>query len=153
MQVERTRLRIAGRQYLLLTSSARPRRVRSKGHTYYQYTLNIPRSILPRLLDEAGASEGQLLPLTILLTTSPWHHLIDWSQMPMGAWTDLPKNIRKELEALGLDPTAREERILISATRSQIQQLGLDPEKPITLNDIVNAVKRKLLAEAQSPRP
>ena len=156
MPAERSRIRIAGREFLLLTTSARPRRVRSKGYTYHQYTLNIPRSLLPRLLEEAGASEGQVLPLTIILAASPWHHLIDWKSMPRGAWNDLPEKIRKELESLGLDPQG-DGRVLIPARPEDLGQLGLDPEKPVTLEDVVEAVKRRLRedlrAEVQSPSP
>ncbi len=147
MPGERARVRIAGRSYLLLTLSARPRRVRSKGHTYYQYTLNIPRSILPELLEKAGAGEGQLLPLTLILAASPWHHLIDWSQMPPNAWKDLPERVRRELEALGLSPESGEEKVLISAARTQIEQLGLDPGEPITLDDIIEKVREQLARE------
>jgi len=145
MTSPRAKHRIMGREYKLLTLPARPRRVRSKGHTYYQYTINVPRSLLPRLLEEASAEEGQILPLTILVAASPWHHLIDWAQMPPNAWNDLPDHVKRELDALGLDPE-NGERILIPARPEQLRELGLDPEKPITLEDVVEAVKRRLAA-------
>jgi len=157
MTYPRSKHRIIGREYILLTLPAKPRRIKNEGHEHIQYVIYIPKK-LAALLEKMNkpnedawreldpADEGpHPIPLTLLVTPSPWHHLIDWNQMSRNAWEGLPDHIKKELEALGLDPEDGE-RILIPASPEELEELGLDPDRPITLRDVIEAVKKKFPA-------
>ena len=142
---------IAGRPYTLAYLNLKAKRVKAKGREYRQYYINMPRQLAEAILERAGreppepGSTGILL--TAIVTPSPWYHALDWSSIPMD---DLPEKIEKEIKALGLHQLDKP-LTLIPADPEKLRQLGLDPEKPITLEDLVEAVKRRLLAEAQSP--
>ena len=141
---------LAGRRYTLAYLQLRAKRVKAKGKEYRQYYINLPRQLAEAILETAGreppepGTTGVLL--TAIVTPSPWYHALDWSSIPMDG---LPEKIEKEITALGLHQLDKP-LALIPADPDKLRQLGLDPEKPVTLEDLVEAVKRKILAEAQS---
>ena len=152
---------LMGHRYLLAVLSARPRKVRSKGREYWQYNIPLPAGLARRLLARAGEEPGTLLPLTIIMGPSPWYHLIKWSAPESNSlYQRIPRRYRREIEALGLrggDPI-----VLVPARPEQLRELGLDPEKPITLEDLVEKIKERVREElrrelrakpAASPRP
>ena len=147
---------LMGHRFLLTVLSARPRRVRSKGREYWQYNIPIPADLARRLLQMAGEEPGTLLPLTIIMGPSPWYHLINWSAPESDSlYRRIPNKHRREIEALGLRGGGP--IVLIPARPEQLRELGLDPEEPVTLDDIVEKirerVKRELKAKkAASPR-
>ncbi len=142
--------KIAGRRYTLGYLRLRAKRVKAKGREYAQYYINVPKSLAEALLQgrEPPAPGGPGVLLTVLATPSPWFHALDWSQLPLA---DLPERVRREIEALGLDKLDQE-TILIPATRDQLEQLGLDPDQPLTLEDVVRAVERRLAAGTPAAR-
>lgn len=139
---------LAGRRYTLAYLRLRVKRVKAKGREYRQYYINLPRQLAEAILESAGreppepGTSGVLL--TAIVTPSPWYHALDWSSIPMD---DLPERIEKEITALGLHQLDKP-LALIPADPDKLRQLGLDPEKPITLEDLIEAVRRKVLAEA-----
>ncbi|MEB3860636.1 MAG: hypothetical protein GSR84_00265 [Desulfurococcales archaeon] len=139
---------IAGRLHARTYLRLRAKRVRAKGREYVQYYISVPKPIAEALAQgeppEPG-SDGTLL--TIYAAPSPWYHALDWSSLPM---RDLPERIEKEIKALRLHELGKP-LALIPADPDKLRQLGLDPSRPLTLEDLVEAVKRKVLAEAQSP--
>jgi len=151
------RVRIGGREFRSAVLVVRKRYVRVRGKSYPHYSVTIPREVgewlfeaeekyaerLPeKLRGELGGEEVLRLPALFLIGPSDWYHGLLWETFRREAWLALSENIRRELEALGLDPGG-EEAVLIAARRSEVEQLGLDPAKPITLEDL----KEKLLAQ------
>jgi len=134
--------RLAGRRYTLAYLKLRAKRVKAKDREYVQYYINVPKRLAHTILAGRNPPEpgGPGVLLTVLATPSTWFHALDWSQIPLA---DLPERVRKEIEALGLDKLDQE-TILIPATRDQVEQLGLDPDQPLTLEDVVEAVRRRL---------
>ena len=143
---------LAGRRYLLMPLTVKAKKAGAKGRSYTQYYISLPKRLARELLGERlpePGSEG--IPITVLATKSPWHHLLDWSKLPKD---DLPERMEKEIKALTLD-NPNKPLTLIPADPEKLKQLGLDPEKPLTLEDLEEALRRKVLAElqAQSPSP
>ncbi len=138
---------IAGRLHAKTYLRLRAKRVRAKGREYVQYYISVPKPIAEALaqgdLPELG---GDGLLLTIYSAPSPWFHALNWSTLPM---RDLPEGIEKEIKALRLHELGKP-LTLIPAKPEDIKQLGLDPEKPITLEDLVEAVRKRVQAEPQA---
>ncbi len=85
----------------------------------------------------------------MFVTPSLWYHLIDWrSPESEGVLRRAPGRVRREVEALGLRDGGPV--VFIPARPEELERLGLDPGKPLTLEDVVKAVERKLAA-ARSP--
>ncbi len=149
---------IAGRPYLLAPLELRVRMVKKRGRGYPYFYIPVPTRIAMALLQRTAPSyadqvreepeEVSGLPLTVIFTKAPWYHGVDMSGLTEG----LSERALKEVKALHLDtpPSERPELVAVLATRSQIEALGLDPEKPVTLEDLVEAVRRKVLAETRS---
>ena len=137
---------LMGHRYLLTVLSARPRRVRSKGREYWQYNIPLPAELARRLLALAGEEPGTLLPLTIIMGPSPWYHLINWGVPESNSlYRRIPQRYRREVEALGL--RGRGPIVLVPARPEQLRELGLDPEEPVTLGDIVEKVRERVREE------
>ncbi|MEB3778780.1 MAG: hypothetical protein GSR85_00900 [Desulfurococcales archaeon] len=142
---------MAGRPYILAPLELRVRVVKKRGRGYPYFYIPVPTQIAMALLQKTAPDhvdsikekpeEVTSLPVTVILTKAPWYHGLDMTGLTEG----LSEKALKEIKALHLDtpPGERPELVAILATRSQIEQLGLDPEKPITLEDIVEAVMRK----------
>ena len=116
-----------------------------KGHKYKRAYAKIPLEIAESL------TEGKKRTYAVLLIGKATHiHAQYWDSRDDIIWSRLDPLIRQELETLGNTEWSPKEVTLIPVTRSQIEELGLDPEKPITLEDLVEAVRRKVLAEVHA---
>ena len=119
-----------------------------KGHKYKRAHARIPLDIAESL---AG---GKKRTYAVILIGKATHlHAQYWDTKDDIIWSRLDPLIREELEVLGSTEWSPDEVILIPADPERLRRLGLDPERPITLEDLEEAIKRKVLAEAQSPSP
>lgn len=86
--------------------------------------------------------------------TRPWIHQLLPLDPEDPIYRSLPPEARTEIYYQGLDPTRkpRGRTVFIAANEEEVRSLGLDPEKPITLKDVVAAVERKLTATQPSAR-
>ncbi len=142
---------LMGDRYILTVLSARPRRVKSKGREYWQYSINLPINLVRLFLEMTGEEPGTLLPLTILATPSPWYHLINWkAREAQRMFKRLPEELKTKIEALGLRDGGPV--VLIPSRPEELRELGLDPEKPVTLKDIVEAVEKHVLEKLKLER-
>ncbi|MEB3861183.1 MAG: hypothetical protein GSR84_03060 [Desulfurococcales archaeon] len=117
---------------------------------YTIYRINLPKNLAETL----GLEDGEDLILAYI-AQAKWYHLFDWSN-PEVLREVLPRLTEKE--RLELCATLAPEKVcegrrphILVASPEELRQLGLDPDRPLTLEDLVEAVKRKVLAEAQSP--
>ena len=137
---------------------AKPYRMRKKLKTGEEKEYTGYRIILPRRLVEELGLEGEA-PLVARLEVAEWYHLLDWTVPENKAlWRRLPEKARLDLCSKKLAPEdlcTHTETLTILAKPGDLQQLGLDPSRPLTLEDLVEAIRRKLQAElqAQSPSP
>ncbi len=145
---EYSELVVAGRRYLVLEVSVKPKKVRSRGREYLQHYINLPKKIAGKLYELAGEDMSVELPVVMLVAPAEWYHGILWEEMPERAWKTIPARVRRELESLGLGRNPRKQ-VLIAADEEEIRKLGLDPTKPITLRDI----ERKIREQAKKTTP
>jgi len=136
----------------LVVKPYRQRKRLASGETreYTIYRVNVPKELAEKL-----GLEGEDIILAFILRPR-WFHLFDWSN-PEVARELLPRLTREE--RLELCATLAPETVcgdkkphLILASPQELRRLGLDPSKPITLEDLVEAVRRKLLAELQEEK-
>ena len=135
---------IAGRRYLLMPLTVKAKKAGAKGRRYVQYYISLPKRLAIELLGDRlpqPGSEG--VPITVLAAKAPWYHLLDWSTLP---YEDLPSRMKKEIKALTLDSPTRP-LVLVPADPEELRRLGLDPEEPITLEDVVRAVRERVREE------
>ena len=135
---------VAGRRYLLMPLTVKAKRAGAKGRRYVQYYISLPKRLAIELLGDRlpqPGSEG--VPITVLAARAPWYHLLDWSTLP---YEDLPNRMKKEIKALTLDSPSRP-LALVPADPEELRSLGLNPEEPITLEDIVGALREKIREE------
>ncbi len=145
---EHSEVLVAGRRYLVLEVSVKPKKVRSKGKEYLQYYVNLPKKIAEKLYSLAGEDVDVELPVVMFVAPAEWYHGILWEEMPERAWKTIPSRVREELEALGLG-RSRRKPVLIAATEEELRELGLDPIKPITLREL----KRKIIEQIKKTTP
>ena len=135
---------------------AKPYRMRKRLKTGEEREYTGYRIILPRRLVEELGLEGEA-PLVARLEVAEWYHLLDWTVPENKAlWRRLPEKARLDLCSKKLAPEdlcTHTETLTVLARPEDLQQLGLDPEKPITIEDLVDAIRRKVVAEARPPGP
>ncbi len=137
---------LAGRKYVVLEISVKPKKVRVKGREYIQHYINLPKWLAMKLYEMANEDPEAELPVVMLVAPAEWYHGILWEEMPERAWKTIPEKARKELEALGLSPKSYKP-VYIVATEEEVEELGLDPNKPITLGEL----KKKILEKINTP--
>ncbi len=132
---------ILGRPYIQATLLLVKTTTRSKGRVYDRYVVNVPRELGERL-NPRGERKVPLLAYI----TRPWIHQLLPLDPGDPIYTSLPREARVELYYQGLDPTAkpRGRVVFIAAEEDEVRSLGLDPEKPLTLKDVIKAVERRL---------
>lgn len=136
---------ILGRSYTNTLGIAKRQKTTIRGKTYYRYTLSLPREVLERLLD--GKNEA---PVLVYIARASHINLLVWDEEDI-LWTRLPEEAKTELYYQGRAPAKPAGRVVfIAAEEEEVRRLGLDPEKPIALKDVVKAVERRL-AEVQPP--
>ena len=118
----------------------RKRLASGKVREYTIYRVNMPKELAEKL-----GLEGEDIILAFILRPR-WFHLFDWSN-PEVAGELLPRLTREE--RLELCATLAPETVcrgkkphLLLASPQELRELGLDPSKPITLEDLVEAVRR-----------
>ncbi len=139
---------LAGRKYLVLEISVKPKKVRAKGKEYIQHYINLPKWLAMKLYEMAEEDPETELPVVMLVAPAEWYHGILWEEMPERAWKTIPEKARQELEALGLSREPQKP-VYIVATENEIKELGLDPSKPITLEEL----KKKILEKTMIAKP
>ncbi len=139
---ENSEVILAGRKYIVLEISVKPKKARVKGREYIQHYINLPKWLATKLYEVAGEDLDVELPVVMLISPAEWYHGILWEEMPERAWKTIPEKAKKELEALGLSREPHKP-VYIVATEEEIKELGLDPNKPITLKEIKNKILEK----------
>ena len=129
------------------------KRLKSGEREYTTHRITIPVKASKSL----GLGE-RATALIVTLEEAKWYHLLDWSnpEVARELWRKLSKEQQLRVCQADLAPPElcdNHKPITILARPQDLQQLGLDPEKPITLEDLVNAVRRKVLAELQAQSP
>jgi len=115
-----------------------------KGHKYKRAYAKIPLEIARQI-----AGDKKSTHVVVLIGKASHLHAQYWDTKDDIIWTRLDPKLREELEILGNTEWSPSMVTLIPATREQLEKLGLDPSQPITLQDIVEAIQRKLLEELQ----
>ncbi len=119
-----------------------------KGRKYKRAHAKIPLDIAEEL------TGGKKRAYAVILIGKATHlHAQYWDTKDDIIWSRLDPLIREELEVLGSTEWSPDEVILIPARPEELKRLGLDPGKPVTLDDLVDAIRRKVVAEARSPSP
>jgi len=119
-----------------------PRKDKRYPYFYIPLPSKIARTFLEALGIELERADG--LPLTVLFTKAPWYHGVDMTGLTEG----LSEKALREVEALHLNapPGERPELVAILASREEVEELGLRPDEPLTLKDVVEAVARRLVS-------
>ncbi|MEB3806324.1 MAG: hypothetical protein GSR73_02260 [Desulfurococcales archaeon] len=135
---------ILGRPYLQVVLPLVKTRTRSRNRVYERYVINVPR-----WLGEKLNPRGERKVFVLAYITKPWIHQLLPLDPDDPIYTRLPEEAKTELYYQGRDPTAKPKSrvVYIAAEEEEVKQLGLDPEKPITLRDIVEAVLEKTVKE------
>ena len=77
-------------------------------------------------------------------------NLLNWDKEDE-LWHALPQEARTELYHHDQAPRKPSSRIvMIAAEEHGIKQLGLDPERPLTLADLEKAIRRKITLETRA---
>jgi len=149
---EFSRVTIAGREYLVLNLTVKPKKVKSKGKEYIQHYINLPKWISKILYEEAGENPETELPIVTLIAPAEWYHGILWDEMPERAWKTIPNKIRQELEALGLSRKPRK-TVFIAATEEELKELELNPNDIISLEKLKRKILEKTMMKATPITP
>ena len=110
-----------------------------KGHRYRRAYAKIPLDVAEDIA--AGKRRTYVI---ILIGRASHLHAQYWDSRDDPLWDKLDPKLQEELEVLGNTEWSPREVLLIPARPEEISELGLDPERPITLRDIIDAVKEKL---------
>ena len=144
---------IAGREYLTLELVVRPKKAGARGKTYLQYVATIPKPVALKLYEMTGEEPDTTLTLITYISPAPWYTGLLWNENDK-IYKRLPLDIKKELIALGINPEDQDETVLIIAKKKQLEKLGLDPSKPITLDEVEEKIlekhKKKIVTVSQS---
>ena len=111
------------------------------------------RVILPRRLAEELGLEGEA-PLVARLELAEWWHILDWTAPEnRHLWRRLPEEARLDLCAKKLAPPdlcGGREALTVLAEPGELRELGLNPQRPITLEELKKAILEKARAEAEA---
>ena len=131
---------VLGRPYILTYLSLLKTRSTVKGYVYDRYVINVPRALGERL-NPRGEKKVFLLAY---ITRPPPYYLLNLELNDPVYWI-LPEEARKELYYHYRDPAGRPKSrvVFIAAEEDELRELGLDPTKPITLRDVIEALKSR----------
>ena len=139
--------RLVTRKLYPLVTTLTMTRTRAKGREYERAYVRVPPETAARI---AG---GKRKTYVVALIGRASHlHAQYWDTRDDPLWPRLDPQLRRELEVLGNTAWSPGEVILIPATRRELEELGLDPSQPVTLDSIVEAVRRRLEQEAHWER-
>jgi len=133
---------IAGREYLVLQLTVKPKKIKAKGKEYVQHYINLPKWFSRKLYETASEGPETELPIVMFAAPAEWYHGILWEEMPERAWKTIPDKARQELEALGLSRKPKK-IVFIVAAENEIKELGLNPNEVIMFKEL----KRKIIEE------
>jgi len=136
------RVLLAGKEYLSVELVVRPKKAGARGKTYIQYVVTIPKPVALELYRMAGAEKDEAFNVIALLSPAEWYHGLLWHRMK-NVLPRLPEKIKMELSALGINPEDQDETVLVIAKKKQLEELGLDPTKPITLVELLKKILEK----------
>ena len=108
-----------------------------KGHRYRRAYAKIPLE----LAEEIARGKGRT-HVVLLIGRASHLHAQYWDTRDDPLWEKLDPKLKEELEILGNAEWSPREVILIPARPEQLRELGLDPEQPLTLDDIIRAVRK-----------
>ncbi|MCE4625340.1 MAG: hypothetical protein F7C35_05695 [Desulfurococcales archaeon] len=137
-----------GRVTLVLP--VRPSRVRKRLKSgvkeYVTYRITIPQEAAQALGLEGEAA------LIVTLERPRWYHLFNWGDPEIAGelWERLTETQRRKVCLKGLAPRelcGGRQPITILADPDRLRELGLDPEKPLTLEDVVERVRERVREE------
>ena len=130
---------ILGRPYIHTLGVVKKQKTTVRGKTYYRYVLTLPRPVLEELISPKDEA-----PVLAYVARASHLNLLFWEEED-DLWVGLPLEARTELYYQGRAPEKPKSRIVfIAAEEDEIRSLGLNPEKPITLKDVVKAIEEKL---------
>ncbi len=135
---------ILGRPYRLTLARVKRQKTTVRGKEYGRLTVSIPREDLEWIL--RGDKEAYAIAFLARASTI---NLLNFDTTNDPLWKALPKEAKIELYYHGLAPQKPKGRIvLIAAEEDEVRSLGLDPDKPITLKDLVEAARSRLATSA-----
>ena len=134
---------------LVVKSYLQRKRLRSGGEGIYAiYRIDLPKELAEGVLGLRPGEEDMILAF---FTEAKWYHLFNWSD-PEVARELLPR--LTEMERLGLCATLAPETVcggmrphILVAKPDELKELGLDPEKPITLQDLMEKIEERIKRE------
>ncbi len=136
------RFKFAGLRFYLGLSHVRVKKIRVRGREYVQHVIYLPKEIAKQLYREANEEEDKPLPIILLIAPAKWYHLINWSEYNEKELEHVPENILKELKTLGLLPGHEDEvSVLIEANEDELKDLGINPDKLVSLNELRDRLK------------
>ncbi len=139
---------VQGVMRITLLLPTRPYKTRKKLRTgekeYTTHRITIPVEAAKKL----GLREGATA-LIVTLEEARWYHLLDWNNPEVAEelWNKLTREQQLRVCQAGLAPPQlcdNRKPITVLAKPEDMESLGLDPGKPVTLEDIIEAVKGKL---------
>ena len=138
---------ILGRPYILTVLPLVKTTTRSKGRVYERYVINVPRSLGERL-----NPRGERKVFLLAYITRPWVHQLLPLEPDDPIYRNLPEEAKRELYYQYRDPLAkpRSRVTFIAAEEDELRELGLDPTKPVTLKDVVEAIRERVRLELAS---
>ncbi len=110
---------------------------------YVIYRASIP----VKKAEEMGLDDDELL--LVLARKPEWYHLMNWEDKDNREilWPRIPEKIRIELCSLRLAPQElcpkKHVPIIIHAPEKELKKLGLNPNKPITLEELEKKILEK----------
>ncbi len=136
---------ILGRPYRLTLARVKRQKTTVRGKEYTRLAVSIPREDL-----EAVLGEDEEAYAIVYLARVSTVNLLNWDKEDE-LWHALPQEARTELYYHGQAPRKPNSRIvMIAAEENEVKQLGLDPEKPLTLADLEKAIRRKIALETRA---
>ena len=115
-----------------------------KGRRYRRAYAKIPLD----LAEELARGEGRT-HVVLLVGRASHLHAQYWDTRDDPLWEKLDPKLRMELEILGNAESSPEEVVLIPARPEELRELGLDPEEPITLQDLMEKIREKIRRELE----
>ncbi len=123
---------------------ARKRLASGEERSYITYRITLPKDFAEKL----GLKDDAEDLLLALLVKPRWFHLFDWSN-PEVVEEVLPRLTEDEKRILcaTLAPESvcgRAKPHILIADPEELRELGLDPDKPLTLEDLLKTLEKKL---------
>lgn len=136
-------------KYVVFLARVRGERQRKKLRSgvvkeYTVYRITIPREVVEKLSLEPEVEELVL----VRLAKPRWYHLLNYSDRDIveTLWEKLPLWTKLELCSNNLAPEklcSQYYTVTLVLTKQEIQKLGINPDKPITLEELKNKLQKQ----------